>query len=413
MIAKLRRKFVFVTMTCVTLILFIVFGVLCYSSYHRMDTDTQQTLERALMDDRKEPEVPKLEFGKDKEKKEPDSHHTSFTVYTDASGQILSIHSFNVEVDQTSLQTLIQTLFEQQRIQGVLTDQELRYQMKQTTNGYTIAFVDISSNHDDMMSLLFTCMIAGAGAFIAFLILSILLSNWALRPVEKAWMQQKQFVADASHELKTPITVILANSDILLSHPQDTIEEQKKWMLSIQQEAQRMKKLVENLLFLAKKDAHKLTITFTKLNFSDIIWSCILPFESIAYEQGIHLHSEIDPNLYLLGEESQLKQLMMIFLDNACKYTPKKGKIDVLLKQHGDNIICTIHNTGSYITKEELPHIFERFYRCDKSRLHEGGYGLGLSIAKTILDAHHAQIQVTSNELEGTSFHLLFPIYHI
>ena len=82
MIAKLRRKFVFVTMTCVTLILFIVFGVLCYSSYHRMDTDTQQTLERALMDDRKEPEVPKLEFGKDKEKKEPDSHHTSFTVYT-------------------------------------------------------------------------------------------------------------------------------------------------------------------------------------------------------------------------------------------------------------------------------------------------------------------------------------------
>ena len=104
---------------------------------------------------------------------------------------------------------------------------------------------------------------------------------------------------------------------------------------------------------------------------------------------------------------------MMIFLDNACKYTPKKGKIDVLLKQHGDNIICTIHNTGSYITKEELPHIFERFYRCDKSRLHEGGYGLGLSIAKTILDAHHAQIQVTSNELEGTSFHLLFPIYHI
>ena len=411
MISRLRKKFILVTMTCVSLILLVVFGILCYSSYHRMEMETQNALSRSLMEDRKDPEMPKLDFGSEKEKKEPGSNHTSFTVITDSKGTIQSIHSTNVDVNQESLQSIIEALLQQDNKSGTITDQQLRYQIKQTTSGYMIGFVDISANQEEMMNLLLTSLLTGCGGFLAFLILSILLSNWALRPVEKAWNQQKQFVADASHELKTPLTIILADTDIVLSHTKDSIQEQKKWILGIQQEAQRMKKLVENLLFLAKKDASNVSVTLVDVNFSDIVWNCILPFESVAYEQGIHMHSEIEDGLHLSGDESQLKQLIMIFLDNACKYTPKKGRINITLNHTGDRIHCIIHNTGSCISKEELPHIFERFYRCDKARVHQGGYGLGLSIAKTIIDTHHGSIQVTSSEEEGTSFHMSFPSY--
>ena len=172
---------------------------------------------------------------------------------------------------------------------GILQSQSLAYQIKQTSSGYFIAFLDISSNLHDMKNLIMTSMVVGIFAFLAFLLLSFLLSNWALQPVQNAWDQQKQFVADASHELKTPLTVILADSDILLTHANDTIDQQKKWIHNIQSEAQRMKKLVESLLFLAKSDANRLPVEFQNINFSDIVWNCILPFESIAYEHGLSL----------------------------------------------------------------------------------------------------------------------------
>ena len=147
--------------------------------------------------------------------------------------------------------------------------------------------------------------------------------------------------------------MILADSDILLAHANDTIDHQVKWINSIQSEAQRMKKLVESLLFLAKSDANRLPVEFQNINFSDIVWNCILPLESIAYEHGIHLHSEIENDLYVSGNEAQLKQVMLIFLDNACKYTPAKGKISIHLKKNNEKLVCKIHNTGSYISKEE------------------------------------------------------------
>lgn len=411
MMRKLKKKFILVTMSFVALILVTVFGILCYSSYHRIQMETANALQHALMEDITEAKVPKFEFGDKKGEKEPGAVHTSFTVFTNSSQEIQQIHSIGMEIDQESLQKVVNTLFSENKQKGTISGQHLVYQIKEGKNGYTIAFVDTSSSQSDMWNLIMTSIAVGGGALIAFFIMSLLLSNWALKPIEAAWNQQKQFVADASHELKTPLTVILADTDIMLSHPQDYISQQKKWIDSIAQEAQRMKKLVENLLFLAKSDANQQPVQFTDVNLSDVVWSCLLPFESIAYEQGVHLHSEIENDLHVLGEEAQLKQLMMIFLDNACKYTPEKGKISVTLKKNGDKIHCTIHNTGSYIEKEEIEHLFERFYRCDKARVHQGGYGLGLSIANSIVTAHHGQIQVTSSHEEGTDFHITLSSY--
>lgn len=409
MIKKLRKKFIWITMSCVTLILITVFTTLCFSSYHRMQREMEDSLSRTLMMQQKE-EMPKFEFNDQKDDKAFGMQHNSFRVDTNQNGTILSIHAINYTIDEKSLQSILSTMDIKDNQKGTLSSLSLAYQIKQTTTGYSIAFLDISSNLQDMKNLIITSMIVGIFAFLAFLLLSFLLSNWALKPVQDAWNQQKQFVADASHELKTPLTVILADSDILLTHSGDTIDQQKKWINSIQSEAQRMKKLVESLLFLAKSDANRLPVEFQNVNFSDVAWSCMLPFESIAYEHGIHLHSEIENDLFVCGNEAQLKQVMMIFLDNAVKYTPVKGKICVQLKRNNDKMICKIHNTGSYISKEEQAHIFERFYRCDKARVHEGGYGLGLSIAKSIMDAHHGQIQVESNEIEGCCFQLILPL---
>ena len=408
MIKKLRKKFIWITMSCVTLILIIVFGILCFSNYHHMQQEIDDNLSRTLMMQQKE-EIPKFEFNDHKDDK-AFGMHNAFRVETDLNGTIISIHAMNLDVDQESLQNILSTMDIKDKQKVILQSQSLAYQIKQTSSNYQIAFVDISANLKDMKNLIITSMIVGTFAFLAFLLLSFILSNWALRPVQHAWDQQKQFVADASHELKTPLTVILADSDILLAHANDTIDHQVKWINSIQSEAQRMKKLVESLLFLAKSDANRLPVEFQNINFSDIVWNCILPFESIAYEHGIHLHSEIENDLYVSGNEAQLKQVMLIFLDNACKYTPAKGKISIHLKKNNEKLVCKIHNTGSYISKEEQAHIFERFYRCDKARVHEGGYGLGLPIAKSIMDAHHGQIQVESNEVEGCCFQLILPL---
>ena len=408
MIKKLRKKFIWINMSCVTLILIIVFGILCFSNYHHMQQEIDDNLSRTLMMQQKE-EIPKFEFNDHKDDK-AFGMHNAFRVETDLNGTIISIHAMNLDVDQESLQNILSTMDIKDKQKGILQSQSLAYQIKQTSSNYQIAFVDISANLKDMKNLIITSMIVGTFAFLAFLLLSFILSNWALRPVQHAWDQQKQFVADASHELKTPLTVILADSDILLAHANDTIDHQGKWINSIQSEAQRMKKLVESLLFLAKSDANRLPVEFQNINFSDIVWNCILPFESIAYEHGIHLHSEIENDLYVSGNEAQLKQVMLIFLDNACKYTPAKGKISIHLKKNNEKLVCKIHNTGSYISKEEQAHIFERFYRCDKARVHEGGYGLGLPIAKSIMDAHHGQIQVESNEVEGCCFQLILPL---
>lgn len=249
-----------------------------------------------------------------------------------------------------------------------------------------------------MKSFLFSSLLVGSCALVALFVISFFLSAWVVRPVEKAWAQQKQFVADASHELKTPLTVILANTGILLSHPQDSIEQQKRWIQNTQEEAVNMKKLVDDMLFLAKSDA-AVSLVYSEVNFSDVVWSSVLPFESVAFEQGLSLDSDIAENINFLGDEGKLRELVRILLDNACKYCAPKGKIFVRLEREGEKerFLLSVKNTVSEkMSEQELERMFERFYRADKARNREkGGYGLGLAIAKSIVDQHHGKISAS------------------
>lgn len=412
MIRRLRRKFVLINMGLVTLVLLIVFTVLCTTSYQRLTMESAKAMRQAMGRDAGKP-PPKLEIGGRHGADGPPLLTPVFCVLLTQQGGIASVSGENVQVSDALLAQAVQEALGSGREEGVLSSVDLRFLRGMTPQGEKIAFADRSRERDTMKSLVISSLLVGAGGLAAFYAVSVFLARWALRPAETAWERQRQFVADASHELKTPLTVILANTGILLSHTESTVRDQMKWVSYTRDEANRMKKLVDDLLFLARADAARAPAARIPLNFSDIVWSGLLPFESIAFERGVTLESVIEPDISLQGDEGQLRQLVAILLDNACKYAGEEGRVMLRLERGADKARLSVHNTGEAIPQADLAHIFERFYRADKSRARsQGGYGLGLAIAKSIAEGHKGKIFAESRAGDGTTFTAVLPLRH-
>lgn len=286
-----------------------------------------------------------------------------------------------------------------------------RYMLKYNPpkENYSIVFLDRTLEISTINRLLFIfIIITGIGLIFIFFI-SILLANWTIKPVAKAWNQQKQFIADASHELKTPLTVISTNTDVILSNSNDIVKNQSKWLNYIKNETIRMTKLVNNLLYIAKYDANETNITLKKIDLSNIISSICLQYEPLIYENNKKLITDIDNNLTIMGDEDKIKQLINILMDNALKYSLNNGIIKISLKKNKQsNIYITVSNSSETISKEQLSKIFDRFFRVDSSRNRKtGGSGLGLNIAKSIVEIHKGSINVMSKD-NITSFIITF-----
>lgn len=276
-------------------------------------------------------------------------------------------------------------------------------------NNYSIVFLDRTLEISTINRLLFIfIIITGIGLIFIFFI-SILLANWTIKPVVKAWDQQKQFIADASHELKTPLTVISTNTDVILSNSNDTVESQSKWLNYIKNETIRMTKLVNSLLYIAKYDANETKILLKKINLSNIISSICLQYEPLIYENNKKLITNIDNNITIMGDEDKIKQLLNILMDNALKYSLNNGIIKISLKKNKQsNVYITVSNSSETINKEQLNKIFDRFFRIDSSRNRKtGGSGLGLNIAKSIVEIHKGSINVMNKD-NITSFIITF-----
>ena len=407
MIQKLRKKFVLVNMLLVSVVLLVVFGAVCFSSYHRLRRGCLDALHQAIsrpMDDK----PPRLELGEVKGPAQWEAEKAPvFVVELSGDGSVASVRGQNIAVDTDGMETLVNTALAQGQNFGLLHGYGLRYLVSDGRDGpgTRIAFADISGQRAAMVSLAATSLVVGLCALAAFFVISLYLAKWALRPVERAWRQQQQFVADASHELKTPLTVILANTEILLSQSAGMLPEQRKWAESSREEARRMKGLIDDLLFLARSDASKAAPVFSVFDLSDAVWSAALPFEAVAFEQGVQLCTQIDPGLQYLGHEGQIRQLAAILIDNACKYAGRGGTVLVRLYREGETATLMVQNSGAPIPKQALPRLFERFYRADSSRARaSGGYGLGLAIAQAIAQAHKGKISVESGEPYGTRF---------
>ncbi len=311
---------------------------------------------------------------------------------------------------------------------GKLDDVGLFYQ-KLERNGVTyLAFAD-GSAADGWQFLAFSLAGVGVVTLLIFFVISLFFSRWALRPVEQAWSQQQQFVADASHELKTPLTVILANTSILLSHPESKITEQSQWVESTQLEAHRMQKLVNDMLLLARSDAQRandhtssqnvlgknsggtLTSNAKAIDFSYVVEGQLLQFESVAFEKNIDIKQDVAEEVMVCGYQDQLERLVSILLDNACKYAPEKSAITVTLFVSEKKVQLLVNNQGNPIDEADLPHLFDRFYRADKARVRTGGFGLGLAIAKDIVEVMGGSITAQSSEAAGTTFIVVLPAF--
>ncbi len=413
MINALRNKFILVNMICVTFILIIVFGAIFFYSADQLKADSERTLERAL--DFSQQKMP-IQFKLEKDDEFSGYGAYNFVVRIDYDGTPTLISADSVLVEDETMKDIVNQALDQNTDEGMIKEKgknveyQLRYKIREGSSGYDIAFVDVSNELLKAKHMLITCLVASLLCILGFFLVSFFLSKWALRPVEKAWENQKRFAADASHELKTPLTVILANMEILRSNKKEKIEDQMEWVDNTQAEATRMKNLANNLLFLTKNGDMKKPQIKEKVNLSDAVTKTSLAFEPVAFESDIGIDTFIESDLFIGGDESKIRQLMAILLDNAIKYSYDKTIIKVSLKDVSGKAVLEVNNTGVPIAEEDLKNIFERFYRSDKSRSEEG-YGLGLSIAKNIADQHRAVIGAKSSEKDGTTFSVVFPAY--
>lgn len=409
MIRKLRLKFVLTNLLSVLLVLLLVFGTLCVFNYHRLTNELERTL-RELADRPMGFPVEKPMIG-EKGPKPWSAQVLAFSVLLDEEGGAELVEEENVSVTEEVKEAAVREALASSAQEGTLPGLSLAFLVSQTPQGTKIAFADLGHVGTGMQSLVFTSLAVGAAVLSIFFLISLFLSKRALKPVEQAWEQQRRFVADASHELKTPLTVILANLGVLLSHPSDPISKQQVWLENSLEEAERMRRLVEDLVFLARGDAATIPLVSSHVNLSDLVLATLLSFEPVAFEQGVDLDSEVDADVCMEGDEGQLRQLLGILLDNGIKYAGRGGCVSVSLlsgKPSGCSPIFTVKNTGEPISEHDLPHIFDRFYRVDEARTRErGGFGLGLAIAKQIAEHHGARIAVESGE-DGTAFRVRF-----
>lgn len=391
MLKKLRRKFILINMAIVAAMLLVIFCTVFY--FTKADLENQSIEQvKSLMQGASVRE----------EHRGLPQFVVQVTVFGDVS---VSGSSYYDLTDKEFIQKLIETVYTRNKTIGVLPEYDLRYGVVTGQGISRLVFVDTSGHAAALVSLVEKGALIGGLSLLVFLGISILLARWAVGPVEKAWQQQKQFISDASHELKTPLTVIMSNAELL--QLQDYDEESKaRFSQNILSMSDQMRYLVESLLELARAD--RVRQDFTRVELSEIVEQAVLSFEPVLFEKGMELESSIDDGIFLKGNVQSLKQVADILLDNAVKYSAP-GVVAVELSQHSRNkCLLTVSNPGEPIPMAELEKIFDRFYRTDKSRSRDGSFGLGLSIAKTVVKEHGGKIWAKSNET-GNCFFVELP----
>ena len=388
MLKKLQIKFVMINMTMVTVMLIVIFGLIYNFTEHNLETENINMMRSIATNP--------FQLGRPNE---PSSELRLpfFTLQLGMEGEIISTGGGYYDLsDHRFLKDLIDQSTKEIQETGIIEEHNLRYYRTKMPMGTTLVFSDISSEKNTLNSLLQSFIIIGFISFFVFLGISIFLAKWAIKPVARAWQQQKQFVADASHELKTPLTVIMTNSELLQS-TDFSEEERYHFLQSISLMSGQMKQLVEKLLILAKSDNLETPITMNTLDLSQLVLNAAISFEGIFVEKGLFLESFAEPDIKVHGNEDGLRQVIDILLDNAQKYSSQNSTTRIVLYTEDWKKCCIkVSNSGTPIPEDELKNIFQRFYRTDKARSRDGSFGLGLSIAENIVQMHKGKIWAES-----------------
>ncbi len=399
MFKKSRRKIVAAIMSILVLLWVGTLGVIYASSYFEMTKQNEQMLKMhaemytlsGSFDGMKPPNRPfpggKPGFDAGFAESPMFQLSTFYTVAVSYEGDILEIENEppTVHTDD-DLERLAQSIIKGDRDNG--TENNLAF-YKTDKEGYTlVTFMDNTIVNENAMTLFRYTLIFGGVALVIFFFLSVFLARKIVNPLEESYQKQKQFISDAGHELKTPVSVISANAELLSRELGDN-----QWLQNIQYENERMGMLVGKLLDLARTE--DTTPQMEHINLSRLVDGEALPFESVAFEKGLVLNTNITSNIGVVGNSTQLKQIVSILLDNAIRHSKEQGEVWLTLtKEHGFAKLSVI-NKGDEIPEEQRTKIFERFYRVDTARNSEDKhYGLGLAIAKAIATSHKGHIEV-------------------
>ena len=395
MIRHLRWKVVATNMLLISLVLLAVFAAVFFISRDNYRKNVQQQLYQALEQGDygiSQPGVDSI---------------PCFVAEVYGSGTVrVAGNSYYDLSDETRLADIVTAALHRTADSGTLDEYHLRY-LRQTGYATTaIAFTDTYLEYTSLRTLLSACSLVGSVALVVLFLCSYLLSGVVTKPVGAAWTQQEQFLSDASHELKTPLTVILSSADLLR---RSAAPEQEAYIDNIQAESRRMRSLVEDMLTLFRAQKSAGTLPDTTADVSETAVTAALRFEPVAFEAGHLLEYDIAPGLSARGDGARLGQALAVLLDNAVKYGAPGGTITLTLERTERQARLTVANPGDPIPPEHLPHLFERFYRADSSRGEQSGFGLGLPIAASIATEHKGTLKAESDQA-STRFLFSMPL---
>ena len=382
MIRKLRLKIVGISVMTVAAVLLSAMVILALSTHSQMVRSSEGRLLSALDGRLDRNELP------------GSSGQPCFVAEILSGGTIhLSGSSYyNLENEDLVL-GIVRSALEQESESGVLHDYSLRYMRRVGTLSVRIAFTDCTMEQATMRSLLLRSGFIALAALVILTGLSYYLAGFAVRPVKQAWQEQTQFISDASHELKTPLTVILSSAELL---NQSALPEQAAYIDNIRAEGRRMKLLVEDMLTLSRAQRSAGALPEQTVELSETAVTAALRFEPVAFEAGKRLEYDIAPSLPVRGDGTKLGQALAALLDNAVKYAADGTDIRLTAERQGRFAAVTVENRGADIPADKLPHIFDRFYRADEARTDGDSFGLGLPIAKAIIEAHRGTLRCES-----------------
>lgn len=403
MFKKLRNKMLFFNVISISLVIVIAFSVIYFVTYSNTERENQRQLQAMSA----MPFVPNrpIPYGSNERPPVPErfgaDYRVSFVLFTQ-NGNLESINS-HLDFDDGFYVEALEKINGNSAGKITLEGRKWAYTTSEVplygqNRHEQIVFLDITNGTKTLRELLITLSCTGLAVLLVLVWFSYRFAVRAVRPIEESYNKQKQFVADASHEFKTPLSVIGANIDAIETSSNESVESQKEWFGYIRAELKRATKLVDQLLYLAKAE----NVNFdgnTPFNLSRACETVSASMEAILYDSGISLEMKIAENIIIPADGQKITQVLYILLDNASKYTPRSGRILFSLGLEQGRAVVRVSNTSQGIAAEDFPKIFDRFYRPDASRSQEtGGFGLGLSIAKTIVERSGGEISVESSD---------------
>lgn len=412
MIRDLRKKFILVAMLSTMLVLTAIMGVVNFSNYREMLDRAGEMTALLEQNDGKFPEEPSWHEQDDTEtppaKPENDEKDKSrfsvetpfetryFTVTVDENGEVTDCDLDRIAaVDEETAEEYTQTAQQKNKttgFQGIY-----RYRVTETEDGAKYVFLDCRREISNFRTVLVTTISVSLLGLAAVFVLVVIFSRMVFRPVEESIQKQKRFITDASHELKTPLTIIDANTEVM-----EMESGESQWTKSTRKQIQRLSGLVQQLVTLSRLDEEKGLEEKCEFNLSEAVSECVQPYESLAQTREKNLTLNIEEDITYTGDERSIRQLAGILMDNAVKYSSENGNITLTLKKKGKKIFLEVYNDADDLPQGKMDVLFERFYRLDSSRNSgTGGSGIGLSVAKAIVQAHKGKITAENKNGRG------------